>query len=438
MPGSERPSGSVVRPVTPRRDLSAWVVVVLTAALVPGMTVLASGGGGGSGAGQPGPSSQGTGALTHGKLVAGAGGTYLPIVPDDITPSGREPRNPLDIPPAGPNPQGMTCPDAHLFHIGPGSPSPGGGIVAAISIRPAYTRNAAGGYDGLEARFGYAVPGAIPPGGDAAATAPGSLATAANVGGHVVAVTAFLRTRGSWQDAQSVAPFGGSCQGAIFSFSPPYLAGDAPPPVPPVSVLDTPPFPAGADLEASLMRTWTVGGIDIVPGGSPTARTFVHIPTCAWTASTVPAQPDASHALTTTVVNGYTLFLLYDVTVLPGTVAWSWGDGTTSIAPGPVEKGPATLPRYNASTQRWTDSCAVAHDYAEVMTGATITATETFTVAITVSWSDGVAIHTEPVPCDSNGGDCHLTIGAADGWRSGPHPVDQIEPVPYQAPSIAP
>src|ERR1700722_8312865 len=35
---------------------------------------------------QPGPSSQGTGALTHGKLVAGAGGTYLPIVPAGITP----------------------------------------------------------------------------------------------------------------------------------------------------------------------------------------------------------------------------------------------------------------------------------------------------------------------------------------------------------------
>ena len=96
--------------------------------------------------------------------------------------------------------------------------------------------------------------------------------------------------------------------------------------------------------------------------------------------------------------------------------------------PGPLHGAGATGPRhrartgraghrppcpgYNASTQRWTDPCAVSHDYAEVMTGATITATETFTVAITVSWSDGVAIHTEPVPCDPNGGDCHLTIGA--------------------------
>jgi hypothetical protein len=423
----------VVRTVTPRRGVGAWVAVALTAALIPGTTVLASGGGGGSGGSQPGPSSQGTGAVTHGKLVAGAGGTYLPIVPANITPSGPDTRNPLEIPPPGPNPQGMTCPNAHVFHVGPGSPSPAGGIVAAISIHPAFARNAAGGYDGSEARFGYAVPGAILPGGDAAATAPGSVATAANVGGHVIAVTAFLRTRGSWQDAQPVAPFGGSCQGATFSFSPPYLAGDAPPPAPAISVLDIPPFPTGADLETSLTRSWTVGGIDVVPGGSGTARTFVHIPTCAWTASTVPTRPDPYHALTTTVVNGYTLFLLYDVTVIPGAVVWDWGDRTTSVAPGPVEQGPTTLPQYNPSTQRWTDPCAVTHDYADVMSGATITATETFTVAITVSWSDGVAVHTEPVPCDSNGVDCQLILGAADGWRSGPHPVDQIEPVPYQA-----
>ena len=85
------------------------------------------------------------------------------------------------------------------------------------------------------------------------------------------------------------------------------------------------------------------------------------------------------------------------MTVTPGTVAWSWGDGTTTIAPGPVEHGPARLPAYDPSTQRWTDPCAVSHDYAAVSAGATITATETFTVTITVSWSDGVAIHTQPV-----------------------------------------
>src|ERR1700726_3999629 len=84
-------------------------------ALVPGAAAIAAGGGSG-----PGPASEGTGALTHGRLVAGAGGTYLPIIPADIVPGGPEPRNPLEIPPAGPNPQGMSCPAAHRFHTGPG------------------------------------------------------------------------------------------------------------------------------------------------------------------------------------------------------------------------------------------------------------------------------------------------------------------------------
>lgn len=408
-------------------------------ALLSGASALAAGGGGGSGATEPGPSSQGIGALTHGKLVAGAGGTYLPIIPTDITPAGSDPRNPLEIPPSGANPQGMTCPESHLFHVGPGSPAPGGGIVAVISIHPAFTRNSAGGYDGLDSRFAYAVAGAIPPGGNAADTAPGSLATAANVGGHVIAVTAFLRTRGTWQDAQPVAPYGGSCEGAAFSFSVPYLAGDAPAPVPPATVLETPPFPTGADLTAGLTRSWTIGGIEMIPGASTTSRTWVHVPTCAWTDSTVPAAPDPYHALASTVVGGYTLFLLYDVTVTPGAVAWSWGDGTRSIAPGPVEHGPGSLPRYDPSTQRWSDPCAVSHEYAAVSDGAIITATETFTITITVSWSDGVTIHTQPVACDANsGGACSLTLGPGDGWESGPHPVDQIEPVPYQPPAPTP
>jgi hypothetical protein len=406
---------------------------------MPGAAVIAAGGGGSGGGTAPGPSSQGTGAVTHGKLVAGPGGAYLPIIPANITPTGSDPRNPLEIPPPGANPQGMTCPQSELFHVGPGSPAPGGGIVAAISIHPAFTRNAAGGYDGFDARFSYAIPGAIPPGGNAAATAPGSLATAANAGGHVIAVTAFLRTRGSWQDARPVAPFGGSCQGATFSFSLPYLAGDAPPPVPPTRVLQTPPFPIGADLVAALTKSWIVGGIETLPGTSMTSSTFVHIPTCVWTDSTVPAAPDPYHALTTTVVDGYTLFLLYDVTVMPGSVAWSWGDGTSTVASGPVERGPASLPAYDPSTQHWSDPCAVSHAYAVVSTGATITATETFTITISVSWSDGVAIHTEPVACDpGTGGACRLTLGPGDGWQSGPHPVDQIEPVPYQPPSPTP
>ena len=149
--------------------------------------------------------------------------------------------------------------------------------------------------------------------------------------------------------------------------------------------------------------------------------------------------PVPYHALTTAVVGGYTLFLLYEVTVNPGTVTWSWGDGSSSTAPGPIEHQPSSLPSYDPSTQQWTDGCAVSHEYANVSNGATITATETFTITITVSWSDGVAVHTQPVVCDaSSGGACRLSIGPGDGWLSGPHPVDQIEPVPFQPASPTP
>src|SRR3984885_13972035 len=240
-----------LRPVR-RRSRHAVVVAGMLFALLSSVAADAAGGAGGSDGTQPGPSSQGTGAVTHGKLVAGAGGTYFPIVPVDITPGGKDAHNPLDTPPPGPDPQGMICPASHRFHVGPGSPSPGGGIVAAISILPTFTRNASGGYDGADVRFGYAVTAAIPAGGNAADTAPGSLATAANVAGHIVAVTAFLRTRGAWVDAQPTAPYGGSCQGAGFTFSVPYLAGEAPAPEPPVSVLTTPPFPVGANLMTAL------------------------------------------------------------------------------------------------------------------------------------------------------------------------------------------
>ena len=112
-----------MRTVTPLMRRACAIGVL--AALLPVAAVSAAGGGSGGGGGtQPGPSSQGIGAVTNGKLVAGAGGTYLPIIPTDITPARTETRNPLQVPPPGPNPQGMICPEANLFHVRPGSPSP--------------------------------------------------------------------------------------------------------------------------------------------------------------------------------------------------------------------------------------------------------------------------------------------------------------------------
>jgi len=417
------------------RQLRRLSLAVAFTSLLPLATATAAGGGGGSNTPGPGPSGAGSAALTHGKLVAGAGGTYLPITPTGIVPGGSDPRNPLEVPPRGPNPQGMSCPATSLFHVGPGSPAPGGGVVAVIAIHPAFTRNSGGGYDGLDARFAYALQKAIPAGGDPTATSPGSFATEANVTGHVIAVTAFLHTRGTWEDAQPVAPYGGSCIGATFAFSAPYLAGDAPPPVPPPGMLATPPFPTGAALTAALRAAWTIGSVATLPGPAMTARTFVHIPTCAWMQSDVPAQPTAMHALSAALVDGYTLFLLYDVVVTPGPVTWNWGDGTSSAAAGPVEHGPSSLPTYDPSTQTWTTPCAVSHAYATVAGAVTITATETFQITITVSWSDGLSVHSQAVACDpATGGMCRLALGPDDGWLSGPHAVDQIEPVPF-APS---
>ena len=292
---------------------------------------------------QPGPSSQGTGALTHGKLVAGAGGTYLPIIPADITPGGTDPRNPLQIPPPGVNPQGMTA-RSHLFHVGPGSPSRAAGSSRRSPSIPTFTKNAAGGYDGFDARFGYAVAGAIPPGGNPADTAgkPRHRRQRRRSRGRRHGIPAHPRHLAGRADGRTVRR---ELPGRDLRRSArPYLAGDAPPPVPPVSVLSTPPFPIGADLVAALTRN----------RGRSAASTM--LPGLRGDVAHLRAHPhlrvddvDGAHRARYRRTrsprrwsSGYTLFLLYDVTVTPGPVAWSWGDGTSSIAPGPVEHGPAT------------------------------------------------------------------------------------------------
>ena len=53
------------------RRIPKTVVMCAFLALMPATAVVAGGGGGGGDGTQPGPSSEGTGALTHGKLVAG-------------------------------------------------------------------------------------------------------------------------------------------------------------------------------------------------------------------------------------------------------------------------------------------------------------------------------------------------------------------------------
>lgn len=75
----------------------------------------------------------------------------------------------------------------------------------------------------------------------------------------------------------------------------------------------------------------------------------MHIPTCAWLDSGVPAEPTALHAVTsTTVANGYTVFLVYNITVTPSAVTWNWGDGSQTASLDASETAPATLPNYDA------------------------------------------------------------------------------------------
>jgi len=360
-------------------------------------------------------------------LEAGAGGTYTPTTGNQVPSLHTDPRNPASVPPP-PDPEGKVCPNTITLHPG------GRTIVSVATFYPSFTRNAQGGYDGYDAAFGYNQPNAIPANGDPSQQAIGDNATAANIGGHIIGVGAFLDQRGTWHDATpGIPPYGGSCQGFAFTYSTPYVAGDAAPPIPPPQVLDQPPFASGAALMAQLTGQWRIGTIDTLPGPQPNITTYVHIPTCAWLNSGVPTAPVPLHAIKTTTENGVTLYLVYNLTVSPGPITWDWGDGSSSQS-GPVETAPASMPQYDPSAQTWTDPCDVSHHYPTVSAGVTITATQTFFISITVSWFDGVAVHTAPVACDAaNEGPCQLTIGAANGWASGPHPVSQIEPVPVIA-----
>ena len=373
------------------------------------------------------PSSLGLDEVDHGQLQAGAGGQLVePIPPTTIPPSRPDP-----IPSTSTAPQPL-----------PGC-APGFAYLAASTrtrIYPTFTRNAVGGYDGHDAWFGYDVRGAVPPSGASTGFAPGSFpVTADNIAGHIVGVDLTLggpnQLTGPSQP-NSVYPtdvFGLCDAGAItYEFSFPFVAGDAPPVSPPTNVVAMPPFPLGVNLATSVMGHWRIGSVATLPGPDPTTRTFVHIPTCAWLDSSVPEAPAALHAIKTATYLGYTFFLIYTVTVTPGAVTWDWGDGTHTSSDSAPNAAPPTLPAYDASSQTWSNSCSVFHAYETVAPGRTITATQTFTTAITVAWSDGVTPHSQTVGCDpATRGPCMTAIGAAQGWTSGPHPVDQIEPIPF-------
>lgn len=369
---------------------------------------------------QPAPLSRPSTNIDNGQLTAGTAGTYQPIPPATLRPSTTvtDPVVPNDL---------ITGRPAQPSACTPGAAPSGQGSIAHkqnVTIYPTFTRNASGGYDGSDPTFAYYDPNAIPPGGDPAQTQLGAPATANNIAGHLIGVPVIINGAAATPD--------GSCTNGSVTFGIAFLAGDDPPPPPSPDVRAAPPFATGPSLVAEISGQWRLGSIATLPGPGATARTYVHIPTCTWLDSTVPLSTTHLHALKTAQSGGYTFFLVYNVTVAPGTVSWDWGDGNQSTTFDAQETAPSMLPTYDPTSQTWSDPCAVSHAYATVSTGRTITASQAFSIDITVSWSDGVATHTEPVPCDAvTRAQCTLTVGPAQGWQSGPHPVDQIEPVPF-------
>lgn len=372
------------------------------------------------------PSSEGLQQIDNNQFQAGAIGQLIEPIPPPTIPPARSDPGPSTASAPQPPPG---CPPGFAYL----------GIPSKTTIYPTFTRNSTGGYDGHDAYFGYDAPDVVPASGASQGYAPGSYpVTADNIAGHVIGVSLFIGGPGAITGPSRPIPGvpsgpAGSCAGGAitYGFGFPFVAGDAPPPSPPNSVLSTPPFPLGVALAADLMGHWRIGTISTLPGPDATTRTFVHIPTCAWLDSNVPQAPTALHAIKTATYGGYTFFLMYQVDVTPGPVTWNWGDGAITTTDSAPNSAPPTLPSYDASAQTWTNSCTVWHAYATVAQGRTVTATQTFTTSVTVAWSDGVGAHSAPVACAATGGPCVATVGPKQGWSSGPHPVDQIEPVPF-------
>lgn len=365
------------------------------------------------------PTTQPSAGIVTNELIAGASGVYQPIAANTIPPGATDPAPPRAATTTTSPPQPAPC------TVGSAQAPPQSSFAHKqnLTIYPSFARNGSGGYDGSDPAFGYYRPNAIPAGGDPSQTQLGAPATAATIAGHVIGVPVTFN---------GVSTPDGSCYVGGFTFGQPFLARDLPLQPPSADVLATPPFSLGASLLAEVTGKWRVGTIDTLPGPEGTTRTFVHIPTCAWLDSTVPLAPASLHAIKTADSNGTTLFLVYNLTVTPQPVTWDWGDGTQTTSLDASEAPPPTLPTYDATAQTWTDPCTVSHQYASISTGRTITATQPFSVDITVSWSDGVKTNTQRVACDrTTGGACQLMVGPAQGWASGPHPVDQIEPVPF-------
>lgn len=382
------------------------------------------------------PASQAS-ANEDSQIHTNASGVFTPLLPSSIPPAGQDPSSATAS--SGPPYPKPGCPPAFGYMPALTAANP----TETQTFYPSFTRNANGGYDGTDAWFGYNEPDAIPSGGDAWRTSLGDPATAANIAGRKIAVEVVIGLTNDWPasvprwNLDYHQPVPGAAQGSCdngtvnYGFTQPMIWGAAPPPGPPPSVLDAPPFGLGPTLLASVTGSWRIGTVRTLPGPGNTSRTFVHIPTCAWLDSGVPTAPAGLHAITTAQSRGYTLFLVYNITVTPSTVTWNWGDGAQTTSLDAPEAGPASLPAYDATSQTWSDPCSVSHRYATVDAGRTISATESFNVHITVSWNDGVSTQTQTVPCDPTGADCTLTVGPGQGWQSGPHPVDQIEPIPF-------
>lgn len=230
----------------------------------------------------------------------------------------------------------------------------------------------------------------------------------------------YSRTGGTYSGS------GWNCPGATVKLNAwefvPRPAGGAPPPAPrgfePRSVRVSDFFPAGS-----------VHGFDDT---HPWRNFVVFDHSCVY----VDPAPDVPVVRWVDLVGapdsyGVSAVFRYQLTMRPGPIHWSWGDGTGSDT---ADGGRPAWP-----TARDQD-CPVGHVYHHVSSGVVITVTRDIYVTASVAWFDG---HRSHVGCFDAAGRILPGSGAPDacattevrslGERSlGPVPVEQVEAIPVQ------
>ncbi len=160
------------------------------------------------------------------------------------------------------------------------------------------------------------------------------------------------------------------------------IAG-APPPTPTIP-------PSILGLASQVVRSWQVGSLQ----EAPSAYWYVFTPVCIW--PNTDGIPANRRVPTTPITYGYDVqgpvdpatqrfvWFRYTITIDPGAVTERWSDGAvTQGYAGPPGADPV-------------GTCsAIDHVFKQVSEAASVTVTQSVTIAGTVSWFDGVQQHSE-------------------------------------------